>query len=176
MILAERNTILERWRTPVLEDHRLLKKHAEVLDSALEIDTSDPKRRVVLSWVLRNLWPEMELHLRQEEEALFPALEHLLDSDSGALAMLRKEHSDLRAGFRHLAELLQDPTHLEWDRIDLAVDGFLYLLEEHERMSDRPLLDVLQHNLSPEELPGLAQAYRKVAEKAHEEAGWLKSY
>lgn len=170
--LLEDRSQMEGWDAAVREDHRALKRQADVLESALGVDVGDQDRRVVLSWTLRSLWPELELHLRKEEETLLVRLESLLGGDSGALAMLRREHADLRAGFRHLAELLQDPTHLEWDRIELAVEGFLYLLEEHEKLGDHLLLDVLQYSLNRKERTSLMEAYRKVAERAHEEEGW----
>ena len=120
---ATEETAGERWDAAVREDHRKLRTRSNVLDSALRIHVPDEDRRIVLCWTLRNLWPDLELHLRKEEEE-----------------MPRKEHADLRASFRRLAELLQDPTHLEWTRIELAVDGFLHLLEEHEKRyrQDRP--------------------------------------
>jgi len=173
VIWRKRRAKAEGWDAVVREDHRALKTQADVLDSALGIQVGDQERHAVLSWTLRNLWPEMELHLRKEEETLFSALERLLGSDSGALAMLRREHANLRAGFRHLAELLQDLTHLEWDRIDLAVEGFLYLLEEHEKLGDRLLLDVLQYNLGRKERVSLMKDYQEVAERARVEEGWL---
>ena len=164
----------ERWDEAVRRDHQRLKNQADVLDSALGVQVGDQDRRVVLSWVLRSLWPELELHLRKEEEALLRPLAQLLGRDSRAVAMLRKEHADLRASFRHLAELLQDPDPLEWDRIELAVDGFRCLLEEHEKLGDHLLLDVLRYSLAPKELDRLMEVYRRVEEKAHEEEGWPK--
>lgn len=162
----------EQWASAVREDHRQLREQAGVLESALAIDTTDLDRRVVLSWTLRNLWAKLELHLRKEEEALFSSLERLIGGDSGTLAILREEHAGLRAAFRNLAELLQDPTHLEWDRIVLAVEGLLYLLDEHDKLGERLLLDVLHYSLNHHEQEALAEAYRAVARKAREEEGW----
>ncbi len=163
---------MERWDAAVWEDHRALKRQADVLDSALKVNVGDEDRRVVLSWTLRSLWPEMDLHLRKEEETLLVRLESLLGGDSGALETLRREHADLRAGFRHLAELIQDSSCLEWDRIELAVEGFLYLLEKHEELGERLLLDVLQYSLNRKERISLMETYRKVAERAPAEEGW----
>ena len=154
------------------KEHETLKTQAGVLDTALGIAVPAQDRRVVLSWTLRNLGPEVELHLRKEEEAFSPALQRLLGKNAGALALLRKDHEGIRANLRHLAELLQDPNNLEWDRIELAVQSFLYLFEEHEKVEDRLLLDVLKFNLSQKELKTLAEAYQQVAERARQEEGW----
>jgi len=142
------------------------------MDSTLGMDLASADQRVILSWTLRSLWPELELHLRREEEALLAGLARLLGRDASALVMLRKEHGDLRGGFRHLAELLQDPERLEWDRITLAVEGFLCLLEEHEKVGDRLLLDVLKYSLNRDELKRLVREYQAVAERAYEAEGW----
>ena len=174
MIQLEEETGADLWDAPVRQEHRRLKKGALVLDSALSIETSSLSRRVVLSWGLKNLWPELDMHLRKEEEALFPSLERLLGRDSGARAMLHREHEDLRAGFRHLAELVQDPTHLEWDRIELAVEGFLYLLEEHEKLEDRLLLNVLAHRMGKKELAAVSEEFLRVEERVRAEEGWPK--
>lgn len=162
----------KEWDAAVREDHRRLEQQAGVLESALKINVPDQDRRVVLSWTLRSLWPPLELHLRQEEEALLAALERLLDKDASVVRMLRQEHEELRAAFRQLAELLQDPDHLEWGRIKLGVEKFLQMEVEHEKLGDHILLDVLRYSLNRRQLAALADAYREVAKRAHEEEGW----
>ncbi len=163
---------MKPWDELIHKEHETLKTQAGVLDTTLGIDVPAQDRRVVLSWTLRNLGPEVELHLRKEEEALFPTLKHLLKGGGSALILLRKDHEEIRTSLRHLAELLQDPSNLDWDRIELAVQAFLYLFEEHEKIEDRLLLDVLQFNLNHKELMALADKYHQIAEKAHEEEGW----
>ena len=163
---------MKPWDELIHKEHETLKTQAGVLDTALGIDASVQDRRVVLSWTLRNLGPEVELHLRKEEEALFPTLQRLLGKNASALALLHNDHKEIRASLRHLAELLQDPGNLDWDRIELAVQAFLFLFDEHEKVEDRLLLDVLHFNLSHKELKALAEGYQQVAKKAHQEEGW----
>ena len=69
---------MEEWADVVHEDHRALASQAGALDAALVIDVSPQDRRVVISWIIRTVWPALELHLRKEEEILFPALRRLL--------------------------------------------------------------------------------------------------
>ena len=66
----------------------------------------------------------------------------------------------------------EDP---HWEAIHLASQSFIDLLEDHEKKTDRLLLDVLQFNLRPKELKALAQAFQEVAQKAHEEEDWPRT-
>lgn len=160
------------WDAGVCEDHQALEAQAGALEAALTVDVGAQDRRVVLSWIVRTLWPALELHLRKERDALFPRLASLLGKNAAALTLLERDHQELRAGLRHLAELVQDPDALDWQKIPFAAESFINLLEEHERLEDRLLLDVLRHSLKSNELKLLSQAFRQVAEKAHAEEGW----
>lgn len=162
----------KKWEDQVREDHQALQAQVGALEAALSIEVGTQDRRVVLSWIIRNLWPSMELHLRKEEEALFPELQRLLGKSAGALSLLRAQHAQLREGLRHLAELLQDQDNLQWNEIRVAAEAFIHLLDEHEKLEERLLLDVLRCHLKPKDLKPLAEAYRKVAETAYEEEGW----
>ncbi len=168
----QRNDPKEPWSEGVHEDHRTLGAEAQALDAALSVDISPQDRRVVLGWIIRTLWPAMELHLRKEEEVLFPVLEKLLGKGAGAPMLLKEQNGELRRAHRHLAELIQPTESLSWETIRIAVSAFLELLEDHEKKVERLLIDVLEFNLSPEELKRLADAFYELARKAHEEEGW----
>jgi iron-sulfur cluster repair protein YtfE (RIC family) len=172
--MDERNTaeVKLSWSEGVHEDHRTLVAEAQALDAALSVDITPQDRRVVLGWIVRTLWPALELHLRKEEEVLFPALEKLLGKEAGALTLLKEQNGELRLSHRRLAELIQPTENLSWEAIRIAVGGFLELLEDHEKKVERLLIDVLEFNLSPKELKGLAEAFYELARKAHEEEGW----
>ncbi len=163
---------MERWDAGVCEDHRALAAQAGALEAALTLDVGEEDRRVVFSWVVRTLWPSLGLHLRKEEEALFPPLEKLLGAGAVVLRMLKGQNQELRASHRRLAELGEGSQPLDWDRIKLASYSFIEFLEDHEKKVDRLLLDVLEFSLKPKELKALAEAFEKVAQKAHEEEGW----
>lgn len=163
---------MERWNEAMHEDHRALASQAGALEAALTIDVSPQDRRVVLSWIIRTLWPELELHLRKEEEVLFPALQRLLGENAGVVTLLREQHQELRSTHRRLAELLQGYEDLNWEGIQIASESLIELLEDHEKKVSRLLLDVLEFNLKPQELKALAQAFEAVARKAREEEGW----
>lgn len=161
-----------QWEAEVREDHQALEAQAGALEAALSIDISPQDRRVVLSWIVRGLWPSLELHLRKEEDALFPALQKLLGESAGSLTLLKEQHRELRSGLRRVAELLQETESTNWEGLALAAQSFIDLLEDHEKKEDRLLLDVLEFSLKPKELKALASTLHDVAQKAVTEEGW----
>lgn len=163
---------MERWDNVVREDHQALESQMGALEAALSIDVGVEDRRVVLSWIIRTLWPALELHLRKEEETLFPALARLLGDSAGAITMLKEQHRELRFALRRVAELVQAPGNLYWEGVNIAAIALIELLEDHEKKEDRLLIDVLQYSLKPQELRSLAHAFGQVAQKAYTEEGW----
>ena len=163
---------MERWDDRVQEDHRALGTQAGALEAALTADVNPHDRRVVLSWIVRTLWSALELHLRKEKEALFPAVQHVLGREAAALTILNRQHEEFRVAYRRLAELLQGYEDLNWEGIGIAIQNFIDRLEDHEKKTERLLLDVLEFNLKPKELLALSQTFEQVAQKAHEEEGW----
>ena len=153
------------------QDRRILDSEAEAMGGALSV-LPLRQRWVTLSWVLRELSPALELHFRKEKEILFPALRRILGDDAGAVTLLGESQHKLKQSTRHLAELLQDPDNLDWDRLFLAIQGFICMLEEHEEMEQRLLIHVLGTRMNPHEQEKLAAAFHRVGEKAHEEEGW----
>lgn len=153
------------------QDRRVLDSEAEAMSGAL---SSLPLRQrwVTLTWILRELSPALELHFRKEKGILFPALRRVLGDDAAAVTLLEESQHKLRQSLRHLAELLQDWDNLDWDRISLAVPGFIYMLEEHAEMEQRLLIHVLGARMGTHEQEKLAAAFHRVGEKAHEEEGW----
>ncbi len=163
---------MERWDTQVREDHEALEAQMGALEAALTIDVGQEDRRVVLKWIVRTLWPALELHLRKEEEILFPALQNLLGNQAQAIALLKQQHGELRSTLRQLAELLQGDEGLDWEKITLSGRLLIDLLEDHEKKEDRLLIDVLEFSLKPKELLGLAGAFQQISQKAYTEEGW----
>lgn len=163
---------MERWDEEVREDHHALESQMEALEAAFAIDVAAQDRRVVLSWIIRNLWPTLELHLRKEEEILFPALRQLLGENAGAITLLLEQHRELRRALRNVAELLQGSEFPDWNAIRFAAEALADLLEDHEKKEERLLIDVLQYSLKPDRLRALAKEFHEVAKRAHAEEGW----
>ena len=160
---------MERWDEQVREEHNALESQVGALEAALKIDVGAEDRRVTLKWIVRTLGPALHLHLRKEEEVLFPALERLLGEDAGAITLLKEQHRELRASLKHVAELLENRENLNWEALGFAAQAFVDLLEDHERKEDRLLIDALEFGLKPDELKGLAKAFQQIAWKAYKE-------
>lgn len=163
---------MKTWDAPIEEDHQALMAQAGALEAALAVDLLVRNRWVVLSWTVKGLHPSLELHLRKEEEAFFPALERVMGKDAASVTLLKEQHHELRAALRHLAELIQDPESLNWNVIGLAVEAFVDLLEDHERKEEKLLIHVLGKNLRPKVLAGLTEGFQQVAQRAYVEEGW----
>ncbi len=163
---------MNRWSDGVHEDHETLASQAGALEAALGMDIGPEDKRVALSWVIHALWPSLELHLRKEEETLFPVLQRLLGENAGALTLLRRQNQELRLAHRHLAELLKEQGRFALEEIKIDSYAFIDLLEDHEKKVQRLLLDVLEFSLGPKELAVLAQKFQEIAQRAHEEEGW----
>lgn len=163
---------MKQWDTPIQEDHQALMAQAGALEAALTVDVPTRDRWVVLSWTLKGLHPSLELHLRKEEETLFPALQRVMGENAGAVTLLKEQHHELRAALRHLAELIQDAENLNWIGIQLAAEGFVDLLEDHEKKEEKLLIHVLEKNLKPKARAELAEEFQRVAQRVYVEEGW----
>ncbi|MCL6482226.1 MAG: hemerythrin domain-containing protein [Firmicutes bacterium] len=98
---------------------------------------------------------DVTLHMDKEEQVLFPVLEAYLPRDVGPLAVLRGEHSEIRARFRQLqtaiAVLCREPDNRH------AAAGFTQagralrqLVYDHLYKEDRVLYPMVARFLEPE--------------------------
>lgn len=160
---------MERWDEKVQEEHHALESQVGALEATLKIDVGVEDRRITLKWIIRTLEPALQLHLRKEEEVLFPALQRLLGENAGAVTILKEQHRELRASMKHVAELLENRDNISWEAIGFSAQAFVDLLEDHEKKEDRLLIDVLEFSLKPKELKELARAFGQVAWKVYKE-------
>ena len=156
---------MESWGDPVREDHEALEVQAGALDAIFKVGATQQDRWVALKWITRSLKPILEVHLRKEEDILFPALEKLLGVKANAIPLLLEQHQRLRAYMRHLAEMLDDRP-LPWGEIAQTSHRFVELLEDHERKEEHLLLEVLESNLQRTELLELAKSFRHAASES----------
>ncbi len=63
------------WHAEVLEDHEALKKQLNAFQDTLCGDQKGLERYAALCRILRVIGPDLELHLKKEEEVVFPALD-----------------------------------------------------------------------------------------------------
>lgn len=151
------------WDRQIQEEHRVLDSQKEALREAFEKEPAAQDRRVHLWKILCSFAPRLELHLRQEEEVLFPALEQLVGKGSGPLVLLKDQHDQLRAHLKQLTDLLQRDEECPWETIAQTGESLIHLLENHEVKEGRFLLDLLECSLKPGELIALARQFQQAA-------------
>ena len=157
------------WNQKIQEEHRVLKSQREALKVSLDHPVAWKDRRVHLTQILRSLDPALRLHLRREEETLFPAFERLIGSVSGMLSLLKTRHDDLRALLDRLAQLLEDRENISWQTIQESGEALADLLEDHEEKEGRLITDILEYSLKPQELTQLARQFQHAASYSCEE-------
>jgi len=155
---------MKPWNEQVREDHEALESQLRVLEAAFKIDIEPEDRLVALRWIIRNMKLFLEPHMRKEEEILFPALERLLGTKSSTILILKRQHKKLRTRIGHLEKLLQGSEPVDWDKISLASEGFISYFEDHEKIEDLLLLDVLEFSLKPKELKVLTKSLGRAAQ------------
>ncbi len=156
---------MERWETQVKEDHQALEAQVGALKAVLGIDAAMEDRRITLNRFVRVIGPDLELHLRKEEEVLFPALQRLVGEEHGAIALLREQHHQLRAALKRLAQLGCECGRQEtfnWGEVAQTGQEFVGLLEDHEKKEEQLLIRALSDALKPQELMALARQFRTI--------------
>ncbi len=168
--------LAERSDMDVKEDHEALNAQLEAMEAALESEPDSEKRRKALvCLVVRTLAPDLEMHLRKEEQVLFPALQKLLGGKSGTVDLLKEQHVKIRSTIQWLAGLLCDcgceekSKEVDWKEIAAVGKGFVNLLKGHEKKEDQLLADVLRASLKPQELMQLAQKLHRFTWEAFKE-------
>lgn len=159
----------ECWDRELKQEHRVIDSQKEGLRDLLSGKCCGPQdNRVKLRHILHSLSPTLELHLKQEESVLFPAMERLLPKEDKTVPDLAEQHRQLRAGLIQLKELLDHPEGCDWAGLVVAGQSFLLLLQDHEEKEDRFLLNRLEGALPPDELTGLARKFHEAACRACE--------
>jgi regulator of cell morphogenesis and NO signaling len=98
---------------------------------------------------------DLMVHMRKEDEVLYPALEEFLPRDIGPLMVLRTEHDDICSNFNRMHKayelMAQGNTHPE------VIQKFLYfgrtllqLLRDHSYKEERVLFPMVARLLKPE--------------------------
>ena len=157
------------WNHQIQEEHRILDSQREALKNFLEQPTGPRDRRSHAAKILCSLGPCLRLHLRREEQVLFPAFEHLLGGPSGALALLRTQHDDLRALLDRLAQLLENREKDSWQTIVETGEALVALLEDHEQKEGRLMANILEYSLQPQQLMELAREFTAVSSRLAQE-------
>ncbi|MBI3332466.1 MAG: hemerythrin domain-containing protein [Candidatus Omnitrophica bacterium] len=152
------------------KDHEALEAQVGALRAVLATDAGTEDRRATLQRFIRAIGPDLELHLRKEEEVLFPALQKLAPEKGDAILFLKEQHGQLRTALRQLAgSVCGCEPELNWKETAHAGQKFVDLLEEHEKKEEQLLIRVLEISLKPNELIELAHGFHQMAWKIFRE-------
>ncbi len=160
------------WDSQLRQEHDDLDAQVKLLEQALAGKNGPQSRWGALSHlVIRSLGPHLELHLRKEEQVLFPALEKIAGGEIEEVRKLIEQHQQLRATLRELADQLSEPRreNINWRQVSESGEKFMRALGEHERQEEHMLKDVLEASLKPRELMKLAEGFHQVTWKAFQE-------
>lgn len=164
---------MERLSGTIKQDHEALEAEAGALKSVLAAEEAEEARRAALKQFIRIMGPDLELHLRKEEEVLFPALQRLSGERAAAIGLLKEQHGQLRWLLRRLAGLVCECDRAsgaaDWRAIAETSQQFIGLLEDHEGKEEQLLIHALEERLEPQELIHLARAFQRVTWSAFRE-------
>ncbi|MCM8794236.1 MAG: hemerythrin domain-containing protein [Candidatus Omnitrophica bacterium] len=160
----------------ILLDHEVLARQAGTMETTLRLEVTPENRRSILSWVVRILWPALELHLRKEEKVLFPEVRRLMGEKAGVVTIMEEQHLELRRAYRHVAELVQEEGRPDWSVIQFSAEAFIDALEDHGKKTQQLVLDPLKRHLKGKELRNLSEKMQEEVRKAHEEEGWPTTF
>lgn len=156
------NSVTESLRKDhiaVLAELARLREAGDKLTSGSDAEVGAAKQTI--GEVAAFLHKELEIHLRKEEEALFPALEAVIGSQGGPTVVMRYEHVDMRADSQALWELSADPakglgtpddaekTRQNIQKIQNTIAHIYDLLTQHIHKEDFILFNMADDMLSP---------------------------
>ncbi len=163
---------MDEWQSQVSEEHELLHARVDAMRAALGEETPEKKFKTLCE-IARILGPDLELHLKKEEEVLFPALRWLAGKKAEGLDAIQNQHGQLRESFQRLATLLCQcgcaPAALAWNEIEERTRQFVRILEEHEEKERLLVLEVLEIGLQPDALVRLAKEMQGIVWRFREE-------
>ena len=149
----------------LMEEHRSALANLDALEEAIPALGSKAEAMATVEEVVRFLDRELELHLRKEEEALFPQLERQIGAGGGPTYVMRLEHRDLRQKKGQLAELL--PQAKEGDVASLGqmastAHYIIIHLREHIWKEDNILFPMSQEHLEESAWPEIARRFEEI--------------
>ncbi len=143
------------WDEAIREAHQGLEDKIRALEKSLHLDIAPEDLWVTVRHLILDVKHALEAHLEEEERVFFPPLEQLIESEAGAIRMLKDQHRQLRGALRYLMSIHQEAGWMDMKEIRLVAEGMTDFLLEHEKVEERLLLDVLGFNMSRRDLKGL---------------------
>ncbi len=154
------------------EEHQAVLSHLGTLDGALvrlvKDETGvDSEALSAVGAVTQLLETDLGLHLRKEEEVLFPALAACLGQEGGPIGVMLMEHEDLRRSLRALSTafgaLQADPRSASPEEVRQVGYGLIGLLRQHIKKEDHMLFPMAGSSLDRGQLLALGEQMRAMA-------------
>jgi hemerythrin-like domain-containing protein len=154
----------------LIQKHRELETSLKDLESLLEYPLGSPSGQPSGERVL-SFTGQFARHLngllRAKDEVLFPALDRVLPSDTGPLAVLRSEHANLRslvASMRRHAKSLSGGNGgaPDWEQFRRDGKSALAILRSQIYKEDRVFFPMVARLLSPEQDALLAERIARI--------------
>lgn len=160
------------------DDHENVLANLNRLDKSLQALATDTNSDVrgakrALAQAVDFLQQELELHLRKEEEALFPPLEAIIGAMGGPTAVMRAEHQSLRTKNGELQTLVKelpsgdDKLSAEASRqLKGVADYIITLLRDHIHKENFILFPMSNQMLSGATLDSTWESMRRLDHEA----------
>ena len=161
----------------LLDDHKYSESHFAQLDTLLEelkLDSKwTPERVRIFESFADYFRVDLVVHMRKEDEILYPALEEFLPRDVGPLMVLRTEHDDIVSNFNRMQNSYQ--LMLQGNLRPEVVQKFLFfgstllqLLHDHAYKEERVLFPMVARFLRPDLDARIAGDMETLSRAAHE--------
>lgn len=129
--------------------------------------TAAEEARRDISEVAAFLASELELHLRKEEEALFPSLEAVTGAGGGPTTVMLYEHEDLRAKNQELQGFVAgfgdaEKTARNVQKLQGTISYIYEVLTQHIHKEDYILFPMAEDALTPEAMEQVAAKMRDI--------------
>jgi len=139
-------------------DHERVRSEIVILEQAAGIARSTTLNAAGLHALLDGLRREFDVHMKAEDDLLFPLLLRALPHLNGQLVSLAAEHRELRGMLGALLDLAGQPTSAVGDeQIAIQARDFVDLLRIHLRKEEAVVFRVAERLLAPADLQQFAQ-------------------
>jgi hemerythrin-like domain-containing protein len=161
----------------LVKEHEAVLSHLDTFALALgalekEQVNFDSEAFRVVEEVIRLLRTDLGLHLRKEEEILFPVLSPSLGKEGGPIGVMLREHEDLRQTLHTLNNAVvvfrAEPQAASLEKILQRGYGLISLLRQHIQKEDNCLFPMANSNLTRARLQDLGTEMRAMDQGADE--------
>ncbi len=161
----------------LLDDHKYSEARFAELDALLgevKLDSQwTPERVHIFERFADYFRVDLMVHMRKEDEILYPALEEFLPRDVGPLMVLRTEHDDIVSNFNRMQNSYQ--LMLQGNMRPEVVQKFIFfgttllqLLRDHSYKEERVLFPMVARFLRPELDARIAGDMETLSRAAHQ--------